>query len=79
MEVEAHDTDQSAEDTDRRLGRGIARGAAIGVPVSIIFLMLSVWLITGNDIFDSLATALLPGVLLGVFGGGFVGMIASSA
>jgi len=33
-----------------------------------------VWLITDNDIFDSIATAILPGILLGTFGGGFAGM-----
>lgn len=79
VEAEAHQTEHPSQDQDSRLGRGIARGAAIGIPVSIVLIMLAVWLITSNDIFDSFATALLPGVLLGVFGGGFVGMIASSS
>lgn len=79
MEAEPDQTEQPSQDQDSRLGRGIARGATIGVPVSIVVIMLAMWLITDNDIFDSLATALLPGVLLGVFGGGFVGMIASSS
>lgn len=61
-------------DHDARFGKAIAKGAAIGVPVVLIALTLGVWLLTDNDLGDSFATSLLPGVLLGVFGGGFAGM-----
>ena len=60
-----------------RMGRAIVRGVVIGLPVAIVGLTIGVWLITDNDLFDSFATAILPGVLLGAFGGGFAGMAAT--
>jgi hypothetical protein len=57
--------------------KSIARAVAIGLPVGIVGLTLAVWLITDLDIYDSFATAIMPGVLLGAFSGGFVGMTAS--
>ena len=59
---------------DRRMGKAILRGIVIGLPVGIIGLTLAVFVITRNDLIDSFATAILPGILLGVFGGGFAGM-----
>jgi uncharacterized membrane protein YbhN (UPF0104 family) len=59
---------------DGRMGRAIVRGILIGIPVALVGITLMVWLITDNDIFDSIATAILPGILLGTFGGGFAGM-----
>jgi len=56
------------------MGRAIVRGILIGIPVVLVGITLIVWLITDNDIFDSIATAILPGILLGTFGGGFAGM-----
>jgi hypothetical protein len=56
------------------MGAAIMRGIGIGLPVTLIGLTFAVWLITDLDLVDSLVTALLPGVLLGAFGGGFAGM-----
>lgn len=56
------------------MGPAIIRGIIIGIPVVLVALTLGIWLITDLDIFDSLTTALLPGILLGAFGGGFAGM-----
>ncbi len=64
-------------DVDVAFGTAILRGALIGLPVVLVGLTLVVWAITDNDIADSFATAILPGVLLGVFGGGFAGMTAA--
>jgi len=64
-------------DYDSRFGKAIARGMLIGVPVMLIGLTLGIWIITQKDLGDAFATALLPGVLLGVFGGGFAGMAAA--
>lgn len=61
-------------DYDSRFGRAIVKGMLIGIPVMLVGLTLGIWLITNNDLADSFATALLPGVLLGTFGGGFAGM-----
>ena len=60
-----------------RMGKAIARGAIIGLPVAYIGIALAVWLISDVSIGDALVTAILPGVLLGVFGGGFAGMAAT--
>lgn len=57
-----------------RMGRAVARGVLIGFPVALLGLTVAIWLITDLDIFDSFATALLPGILLGGFAGGFVGV-----
>ncbi len=65
------DTEQTP---DARMGKAIVRGALIGLPTVIVGLTVAVWLITGQDVAHSLETAILPGVLLGVFGGGFAGM-----
>lgn len=56
------------------MGPAIIRGILIGLPVALIGLTLGIWLITDLDIFEALTTALLPGILLGAFGGGFAGM-----
>jgi hypothetical protein len=63
------------ESTPGRAGKAITRGVAIGLPVGIVAMTLAVWLITDLDIFDSFATAIMPGVLLGSFAGGFVGTV----
>ena len=57
-----------------RMGKAIKRGVLIGLPVGIVGLTLAVWLIADVDLAVAFATAILPGVLLGVFGGGFAGM-----
>ena len=56
------------------MGPAIIRGIIIGVPVVLVGLTIAIWLITDLDIFESMTTALLPGILLGAFGGGFAGM-----
>ena len=66
---------EEREDTGRdRMGSAIVKGVLIGVPVVLVGLTLGIFLITDNDLADSFATAILPGILLGVFGGGFAGM-----
>jgi hypothetical protein len=59
---------------DARMGKAVARGVLVGFPVALIGLTIAVWLITDLDLVDSFATALLPGILLGGFAGGFVGV-----
>lgn len=57
-----------------RMGKAIVRGVVIALPSAIVFLTISVWLITDLGMGDSFITALLPGVLLGGFAGGFAGV-----
>lgn len=63
--------------SDARMGIAVLRGVTIGIPVAIVGLTVAVWLITRMDLADSFATAFLPGVLLGGFAGGFVGLTRS--
>lgn len=66
------------EGTERDpMGPAIIRGILIGVPVVLVGLSIGIWLITDLDFYESLTTALLPGILLGAFGGGFAGMAAT--
>ena len=71
---EGHGTDHGGDDHDSRMGKAVAKGVMIGFPVCLIGLTLAVWLITDLDLVDSFATALLPGILLGGFAGGFAGV-----
>lgn len=66
-------------DYDTQFGKAVIRGVVLGLPVVLVGLTLAIFLITDNDLFDSFATAVLPGVLLGVFGGGFVGVVAAGS
>lgn len=59
------------------MGKAVARGVAIGFPICLVGLTAAIWLITDLDIFDSFTTALLPGILLGGFAGGFAGVAAT--
>jgi hypothetical protein len=71
---EVHGSDHGGDDDHSRLGKAVAKGVMIGFPVCLIGLTVAVWLITDLDLADSFATALLPGILLGGFAGGFVGV-----
>lgn len=62
---------------DSEMGKAIMRGVLLGLPIAIVGLTVGIWLITGQDLITSAMTAILPGVLLGVFGGGFAGMAAT--
>lgn len=57
-----------------RMGKAIIKGVTIGFPVSLIGLTIAIWLITDLPISESFATAVLPGILLGGFAGGFAGV-----
>jgi len=65
--------DQDSNQSDP-MGPAIVRGIVFGVPAALIGLSLGIWLITDQDLMNSVVTALLPGILLGAFGGGFAGM-----
>lgn len=72
---------EHSEDADvthaARMGKAVAKGVLIGFPVCLVGLTLAIWLITDLDLVDSFATALLPGILLGGFAGGFAGVAAT--
>jgi len=62
------------DDQSDPMGPAIVRGILVGIPVILVGLTLGIWALTDLDFFEALTTALLPGVLLGAFGGGFAGM-----
>ena len=74
MEPMVEDTTENEITPAARMGKAIARGAGIGFPTAIVGLTVAVQLFTGVGWAESFATALLPGILLGGFGGGFAGM-----
>ena len=59
------------------MGVAIIKGILIGLPAAIVGLTFAVMAITDLDILGSFTTAILPGILLGAFGGGFAGMAAT--
>ncbi len=61
--------------SDLAFGMAIMKGSVIGLPLMIVFITVAVWMMTDQSWQTSIATALLPGVLFGVFGGGFLGML----
>ncbi|MET0565368.1 MAG: hypothetical protein ABW021_02875 [Acidimicrobiia bacterium] len=65
--------EQESTQTDP-MGPAIVRGIIIGIPVVLVGMTIGIWLITPLDISESALTAVLPGILLGAFGGGFAGM-----
>jgi hypothetical protein len=70
--TEDHDDDHSAA-----MGKSIARGIAIGIPVTYVVMLLGFWLVLDRDFGRALETAALPALLTGSFFGGFAGISAS--
>lgn len=62
---------------DNGTARAIVKGVSIGLPVAIVGLTLALWLITDLGLAGSFVTAILPGILLGGFGGGLAAMLAT--
>jgi hypothetical protein len=74
MSAMAEHSEEFDSQRDARMGKAVARGILVGFPVALVGLTIAIWLITDLDLVDSFATALLPGILLGGFAGGFVGV-----
>ncbi|MDE0169322.1 MAG: hypothetical protein OXS29_07370 [bacterium] len=67
--------DHDGENIDLTFGTAVLKGALVGLPLMVVFVSAAVWLVTGQSLETSIVAGLLPGVLFGVFGGGFIGMI----
>ncbi len=72
-----HLIDHHDEGSDLAFGMAVVKGALVGLPLMVILVSGAVWFITDQDIGTSIATGLLPGVLFGVFGGGFIGVVGA--
>lgn len=64
-----------SEIDEARMGKMLVRSIIVSTPIAIVLIMLAVWLTTDRSVAASFGSAILPGVLAGVFGGGFIGMI----
>lgn len=78
MTIETHETKHHGEVDEKRFGRAIATSIVVGTPLSIIFIVLSMWIFTDSDLTRAFSLGVWPGILTGVFGGGFVGVIIGS-
>jgi hypothetical protein len=76
--TETHDPKHSGEVDEKKFGRAIASSVVVGTPLSIIFIVVAMWVFTDSDLSRAFATGIWPGILTGVFGGGFVGVIIGS-
>jgi hypothetical protein len=59
--------------------KAIGRSVIAGLPVSFVVITLGVWQVTGQPFATAFVASILPSVLMGVFGGGFVGTILGLA
>jgi len=65
-----------APDVDEaRMGKMLVRSMIATTPVAVVVIMLTVLFTTDRSLAASFGSAILPGILVGVFGGGFIGMI----
>jgi hypothetical protein len=67
----------SEENPDAVFGALVGRGIARATPVVFVAIVLILWLFTDRDFSDALRTGILPGILFGVFAGGFIGTLGS--
>ena len=70
-------TEQEETNIDLVFGKAVGLGALIGLPVTLVLITVAVFVGTDQTLTDAIATSLLPGTLMGVFGGGFIGTVAA--
>ena len=78
MTTETQNESHHGEVDEKKFGRAIASSIMIGTPSAIIFIVLAMWIFTDADLGRAFSIGIWPGVLTGVFGGGFVGVIIGS-
>jgi hypothetical protein len=77
-----HDTDAHSDMEETfglgaRLRKSVGHGVLVALPLAYFGLVIALWLLTARNLQRSLETAALPGLLIGVFFGGFFGMAAT--
>lgn len=70
---ESVNTDEAAAEHESRMVKAIVRDISVALPVALIVLFGALMLYTDKSVTDAIATAILPGLLIGVFFGGFSG------
>lgn len=78
MTTETEQELHHGEVDEKKFGRAVATSIVVGTPVAIIFIVLAMWIFTDADLGKAFTLGIWPGVLTGVFGGGFVGVIIGS-
>lgn len=66
-------TDDAAPEHESRMVKAIVRDITFALPAALVLLTVVLLVFTEKSLGDAIATALLPGVLIGVFFGGFSG------
>jgi hypothetical protein len=66
-------TDDTAREHESRMVKAIVRDISLALPVALLVVFGALMIFTDKSIGDAIATTLLPGVLIGVFFGGFSG------
>jgi ABC-type Mn2+/Zn2+ transport system permease subunit len=73
MSDHSTETDEAAAAHEARMVRAVVRDVAVALPLSLLAVFGALVIFTDKSIGDAIATSLLPGVLIGVFFGGFSG------
>lgn len=77
MSEGAHTDEGAVEEAgvehESRMIKAIVRDIAVALPVALAVVFGSLMLFTDKSVGDAIATTILPGVLIGVFFGGFSG------
>ena len=68
-------TEHAQEADELRVARSVAVWIGIVTPVALVAVTLALWLVLDVTFDKALAIGAWPAVLVGVFGGGFVGII----
>lgn len=66
-------TDDAAIEHESRMVKAIVRDISVALPVALVALTIVLIVFTDKSPIDAIVTATLPGVLIGVFFGGFSG------
>ncbi len=67
------ETDEAAAAHEARIIRAVVRDTAVALPIALLTVFGALLFFTDNSIGDAVTTTVLPGVLIGVFFGGFSG------
>lgn len=67
----------SEENPDGVWGAKVGRGIVRSTPVVFVVIVLALWAFTDRTFAEALWAGALPGILFGVFAGGFIGTLGT--
>jgi hypothetical protein len=74
----AQSTEHDHETDEMSVGRSVAVWIGLATPVALVVVTLALWLVLDVTFGKALAIGAWPAVLVGVFGGGFVGIVRAA-